>query len=242
MAILKFGVIVTGARGTIAGTTLSANKAGPYAKAWAPPPKSTSTKQSAVQGLFGALRNGWRALTAGERADWDTFAALPGQAQTNALGETYYLSGWQWYCKLNGWRFQPYDPAALGCPVIDPPLIDAPPAGSAATAPTLTGMTAVYTAPTTVTLAFSAPVLAAGEYLLVEAMPIYSPSQLYAPPGLRALWAFENGDTTPVTLTDTIDAAFGSLTPNSQFLLRAYLLPVDGYRSAAAQIIASTEA
>lgn len=242
MAILKFGVIVTGARGTIAGITLSANKAGPYAKPWAAGPKTFTAKQSAMRGLFGALKYPWQAMTAGERAAWDTFAALPSQEQTNSLGEAYYLSGWQWFVKLNGWRMQPYDAAGFGCPIISPAIITTPPAGGPAAAPTLVSLEAHYDAPTTIDLAFSAPVLGAGEYLLVEGAHIYTPSQLYTPPSLTALWAFEQGDTTPVAITDPIDAAFGGLVPDSQFVLRAYTLPADGYRSAAAQLVATTEA
>lgn len=43
----------------------------------------------------------WNSLTSVQRAAWDTFAALGAQALTNSLGETYYASGWNWFCKTN---------------------------------------------------------------------------------------------------------------------------------------------
>jgi len=43
----------------------------------------------------------WSALSSAQRSAWDTFAALGAQALINSLGETYYASGYNWFCKCN---------------------------------------------------------------------------------------------------------------------------------------------
>lgn len=101
MAIVKFGEAVTGIRGTVGGSIYSANKAGPYVRTWAQGANPRSTLQNVQRAQFAALGAAWRAITPAQQAGWDTFAANVAQIQTNSLGETYYLSGWQWFCKCN---------------------------------------------------------------------------------------------------------------------------------------------
>jgi hypothetical protein len=43
----------------------------------------------------------WRTLDAGDRADWDEFAADPAQELTNSLDEGYYISGFLWWNKIS---------------------------------------------------------------------------------------------------------------------------------------------
>lgn len=101
MAILKFGPIVTGARGTIAGSIFSANQSGPYARAWSKPANQRSPKQTTARAALSAYAQIWRTLTPVQRAAWDAFAALPAQDRINSLGETYSISGFNWHLKIN---------------------------------------------------------------------------------------------------------------------------------------------
>lgn len=101
MAIIKTGPIVVGIRGTLAGTIFSANKAGPFARSWSRGANPRQPLQTIQRGIIGSLPAGWRALTPVQQAAWDTWAALIANIQTNPLGETYYLSGWQSYVKIN---------------------------------------------------------------------------------------------------------------------------------------------
>lgn len=241
MAILKFGTIVVAARGTIGGLTISANKAGPYGKPWASPPRQNTPKQSTARARFASLKFQWQALTPSERTDWDDFAALPGQELTNPLGDAYYLSGWQWFTKINQWRVQPYTVPGYDGALIAPDYITAPPAGGPATAPTLTDLEAHYDAPDNLIVSYSAPVIGANEFMLFEAQQIYSPSQIYAPPRLHSIFAIAQGDTSPITIQTTIASTLGEIIPGAQVLLRVYMLPADGYRSAPAEIRATTE-
>lgn len=101
MAIIKVAAPLVGIRGSIGGTTYSANKSGPYARAWTAPPNKRRPLQMAQRNTFAWASEIWRTRTGAQRAAWDAWAALIGQIQTNSLGETYYLSGFQWYVRCN---------------------------------------------------------------------------------------------------------------------------------------------
>lgn len=101
MAIVKIGAPLSGIRGTIGGITYSANGAGPYCRQWSRGSDPGSPKQATQRAYLARMPQAWAALTAAQRTAWDTFAALAAQALTNSLGETYYASGFNWFCKCN---------------------------------------------------------------------------------------------------------------------------------------------
>lgn len=101
MAITKLGPPIAGIRGTIGGITYSENKGGTYAKLWAPPVNPRSPNQQTERAYLSRMPGLWRALSDAQRAAWDTFAALPAQELFNPLGESYYASGFGWFCKCN---------------------------------------------------------------------------------------------------------------------------------------------
>lgn len=101
MAILKLGELVAGIRGTIGGTIYSANKAGPFARAWSKGPNPQTSRQTIQRGLMTTHGAPWLALAQADRDDWDTYAEDPAQELTNSLGEAYYASGYNWYCRIN---------------------------------------------------------------------------------------------------------------------------------------------
>lgn len=101
MAIVVFGPLVTGIRGTIAGTIFSANRSGPFARGWNKGPNTRTSAQSEQRGRTSAMAIAWRALTQVQRDAWDTWATLPAQDKTNSLGETYSCSGFNWHVAIN---------------------------------------------------------------------------------------------------------------------------------------------
>lgn len=128
MAIVQFGVTVTGLRGTVGGGTFSANKSGPYMKAWARGTNARTARQTTQRNRIGKWAQTWQTLTSTQRTNWDTYAALPAQDLVNSLGETYSVSGFAWYVTLNNALEQ----AGAG------PISNAPVLGTPA-APLLTG-------------------------------------------------------------------------------------------------------
>jgi len=99
MAILKFGVAIVGIRGTIGGLLCSANRSGPYGRVWTKPTDPQTYAQLTGRWNAAIHPEAWRALSDPERTAWNDYGAA--SPQINALGETYYLSGWQWFVKCN---------------------------------------------------------------------------------------------------------------------------------------------
>ena len=101
MAKIKIGAPLTGIRGTIGGIIYSANKSGPFARAWAMTSNPRTPKQTIERSFLSQMSEDWRSLSDGQRIAWATFAALPAQELTDSLGEAYYASGWNWFVKCN---------------------------------------------------------------------------------------------------------------------------------------------
>ncbi len=129
MAIIKFGSVITGMRGSIGGTTFSANGSGDYAKAWRAGPNPRSELQSAQRATLGGLGASWLSLTSAQRTAWDTYAALPAQKLTNSLGVDYYASGWNWFVKNQLQQLQRTSTPTVTAPV-----------GARPTAPTISAL------------------------------------------------------------------------------------------------------
>lgn len=101
MAIVKFGVVVVGARGTIGGITFTAGRFGPFARLWSKGPNPKTPLQSDQRALLGTLASAWRDLTQLQRDDWIDYAADAPQEKTNSLGELYFPSGFNQFVGIN---------------------------------------------------------------------------------------------------------------------------------------------
>ncbi|HUX02194.1 MAG TPA: hypothetical protein VMY35_14610 [Phycisphaerae bacterium] len=124
MAIVKLGGTVVGIRGTVGGVTYSANKSGPYAKAWGRGSNPRSPRQQVLRGELARLGRAWQALDQEQRDLWDAFAALSPEPTYNSLGEEIELSGWGYYCRINVRRLE-----------TEFSLMEEPPEGDEATPP-----------------------------------------------------------------------------------------------------------
>lgn len=224
MAIIKFGGGVAGIRGTIAGNTFSANKGGAFAKSWSKGPNPRSIAQTDQRRTLSYYAKLWASIDAGDKADWDTFGADPAQRQTNALGDPYYLSGFQWFLKVNTTLFNAPLSPRLTYPTSAYPTI-----------PTLTSLTctsgaspdAIIVWPADEFLGFYATVQVALAQNAGATVPPYRPRMLFS--------AFEPNSTgynwgTPVS------ALLGNPSIGSKLFLVMYRLTTDGLRSAAANI------
>ena len=128
MAIIKIAAPLSGIRGTIGGITYSANRASPYAKAWAPATNPRSQPQAQARIALAQASQTWPYQSSAHQAEWNAFAADPAQEQTNSLGEAYYLSGFQWYAKCNARLSRLVAPQVTLAPTTgypDAPQIDA---------------------------------------------------------------------------------------------------------------------
>lgn len=106
MAIVKFGSLVVGVRGSIGGVTFSEALGGPYARSWGRSTNPRSRLQQRGRSHFGGLGAAWQALTPTERGDWDSLAAADPEPTFNSLGEPVTLSGWAYFVRCNTRRLQ----------------------------------------------------------------------------------------------------------------------------------------
>jgi hypothetical protein len=101
MAIIKLGGVVTGIRGTVGGVTYSANKGGPYAKAWGSGSNARSALQQERRGNVLTMASAWGGMSDAERDAWGVLAAADPEPTYNSLGELVVMSGWGYFVRCN---------------------------------------------------------------------------------------------------------------------------------------------
>lgn len=125
MAITKLGTLIVGIRGSTGGVTFSANRSGTYAKCISTPRNPMTTKQVAQRGYLARMGALWRSLTTGQQDDWAAFAATPPEIDYNSLGDTYLLSGFGWFCRIQTRRLRTGQEEDLLAPVATPTVAPA---------------------------------------------------------------------------------------------------------------------
>jgi len=141
--------------GSVAGVTSSRNRFGQYRRTRAIPVNPGTAFQAAVRARMQTIADAWKALTATQRQGW---ADLGLQfARTDALGQSYDLTGFGAYSSLNLSRL-----AAGDAILSDAPVFNLPAAITTVT-PTLTS--AAFS------VAFTPTPLGAGERLFFFAGP-----------------------------------------------------------------------
>lgn len=141
--------------GSIAGTTFSKNRNGQYARSRAIPVNPNTAAQGLVRARFGDNAQGWRTLTAAQRAGWASLGAQ--MTRTDSLGQSYALTGQQAYIAINNNNLD-----AGNAIVADAPALLSPAGLTSATVTTTGG---------TLSLAYTATPLGTGQRLFVYASP-----------------------------------------------------------------------
>ena len=222
MAIVKFGVTVVGVRGTVGGLTFSENKAGPFVKQWAKGSNPKTQLQTSQRSLLAQMPSAWRDLSNAERAAWDTFAALPAQDLINPLGETYSISGFGWFAKIN------IRLLAVGRPIRDPVPVQARPSAPAITDlefPFLDGETAFVQ-------------YASGEFdpdfdLILQVAQAASVGRSAPPSGFAEYVTTQGPNDTETSFAIPYVNRLGLGNPSLKGFLRLYRQTTDGLRSSA---------
>lgn len=100
MAVIRFGPIVSSARGSSGGTVFSANGLGAYIRNRTVPVNPRTPKQEAHRAIMASLNYAWaNTLTADERKSWEDYAA--GTPIINKLGDQQHLKGLQQFMSTN---------------------------------------------------------------------------------------------------------------------------------------------
>lgn len=114
MGLIKFGGGVSAISGKIGGTVYARNRGGAYARNWAKPTNTPTTKQSANRLAFGNVSKDWAALTQTQQDAWNALASTT--TRMNRLGDAYTPTGRQIFLEsANNMRVSG-----------NPPLTDAP--------------------------------------------------------------------------------------------------------------------
>src|SRR6266702_5389643 len=85
--------------GSYAGVTSSRNRNGQYVRSRATPVNPRSNAQVAARTRQTVNAAAWRSLTSAQRAGWLSLGAE--MTRTDALGQSYNLTGFQAYCSIN---------------------------------------------------------------------------------------------------------------------------------------------
>lgn len=116
MALVKLGATITGISGTIGGITFTRSRAGTVAKSWGRPSNPMTPWQQATRQNTSNWPQMWRDLSDSQRADWQALADDPPETDYDPFGTVRYLSGYNWFVRLNGRKLFTYQ-----APVEDPP-------------------------------------------------------------------------------------------------------------------------
>lgn len=90
-----------GVRGSVAGMIVSSGVSGWNARTAVTPLRSRSYFQALQRGRLAALGYAWRLLSASQRADWATAAALPAWLRVDWFGVSYSMGGYGLFIALN---------------------------------------------------------------------------------------------------------------------------------------------
>lgn len=220
MSIVVFGPLVTGARGTIAGTIFSANKSGPYARGWNRGPNPRSVGQSEQRGRTSGMAKAWRGLTQVQRDAWDTWAALPAQEKFNSLGESYFPSGFNWFVAIND-RLLNVGRAYR----TNPPVIARPPAPTISglvIRSTISGLPSTVAYPVNEFLGFDLILFAA----MANSLGVLNKTQ-----GWRLVHQTQAPGAASETFQPGLEASFGTIFVTQRGFVRLCRQTTDGVRS-----------
>lgn len=99
MAKIKFGMMMTDARGKLGGQVFSKNRGGAYVRTKVTPKNAKTARQMAIRSLLSAISQRWSALTAPQRASFN--GAVDQFATTDIFGDSRNPSGKTLFTKLN---------------------------------------------------------------------------------------------------------------------------------------------
>ena len=99
MARIKFGMMMTDARGKLGGQVFSKNRSGAIVRTKVTPRNPQTFAQASARSRLGSFSSGWASLTEEMREGWNSAAA--GVTLTNVFGDAYNPSGKNYYVMLN---------------------------------------------------------------------------------------------------------------------------------------------
>jgi hypothetical protein len=119
MALVIYAPLVTAIKGSIGGVTFQANAAGQIVRQRARPKRSRTLKQHLTQPLLLGFLKEWRTLDLATQTLWNDYALA--HPHTDFYGRVRYLTGFNWFARINSQRFRVYYGWLYTPPAWDPP-------------------------------------------------------------------------------------------------------------------------
>lgn len=99
MAKIKFGMMMTDARGKLGGQVFSKNRGGAYVRTKVTPTNPQTTFQTAIRTTFAGFSQAWSGLSEAVRSAWD--GAVSSWSTTDVFGDLKNPTGKSLYLRLN---------------------------------------------------------------------------------------------------------------------------------------------
>ena len=212
MALIKFGMMMTDARGKLGGQVFTKTRSGATVRTKVTPTNGMTQRQGVVRNNLAYLSKEWSLLTEDQRSSW--LGAVESFKRTNVFGDVYAPSGRSLYISVNS------NLATVNAA----PLKLAPPAGSGTLISSFTVATNPALTEAEVELAVPA---VAGDYLIIEATAQNNPGRYnfsgqYRQVGLVSLPAASLGAT--LDFTEEYSAKFGTPIVGRKISFRGYTI------------------
>lgn len=99
MALIKFGMMMTDARGKLGGHVFTKTRNGATIRTKVTPTNPQTVAQQLARSIFGLVSAAWRTLSEGDRLAWNS--AVSAYSRTNIFGDSYLPSGKNLFVQIN---------------------------------------------------------------------------------------------------------------------------------------------
>lgn len=206
MAKIKFGMMMTDARGKLGGQVFSKNRGGAYVRTKVTPSNPQTAFQVAQRALLSTFSQAWRALTEAQREAWN--GAVSNYATTNVFGDLVNPTGAQLHTKIN-----------INASLAGGVAITTPPLPVGISSPAGVSITADSAVPEIILDWTSGPV-PVGQKMIVEATPCVSVGRYNVNNRFRVIGALAAATATGADLIALYTAKFGALTQGQKVFVR----------------------
>ena len=227
MARIKFGMMMTDARGKLGGQVFSRNRAGAYVRTKVTPSNPRSMAQMSSRSILGGLSVMWNSLTLAKVAAWN--AATADWQKTDIFGDLKKPTGKNLFVQLNknlqqsGQAIITDIPAKLEIPII-----------------TATGVV-IDVSDTSITFTGLASV-PAGVKLQISATPVIPNGQNYVTNKLRVIGYLSSGAITGSAVWALYVAKFGALVNTDRVFIELKYIAANGQASVPLKLQAIAQA
>ena len=202
--------------GSQAATTASHNRNGQYTRSRRAPVQPRTPAQLNVRARQASNAAAWRTLTNTQREGWTSLGMM--MTRTDALGQTYTLTGFQAYCSVNNNLAQ-----SGGTLLSDAPALETPTGLSSITVTLTGGVTPAFS------VAFTPTPLPTGEKAMFRCSPQTSAGRTFNG-DYRVITVTSAAATSPTNILTAYQAKFGTpVTGNAIFVSGS--ITVGGFES-----------